>query len=433
MPVSAQTSPQIRVVQASNAVSTRRVQRRPQHRFNLKSYPFEIVPFMIAPVLPGETMENLLMQSRVVSDPISNPLIGWHKEYYWFYCSHRSLMHQAAPNGDSAELLKAMMLDPATNIATLLEGANDTALYQFKGGVEFVRMCLNAVVAEYFRDEDEASTSNWSTLYPLAQFDQESWIQSLKLEAAGADDSELPGVDEQEELDILPGFTGQYAQWEMMRDHGMTDLTYEDYLKSYGVSVPKEETETPEERFKPELLRFVRDWTYPTNHVDPATGTPSSACSWSIAERADKKRFFKEPGFVFGVTVTRPKLYLGSQKGAAVGMLKTPYTWLPAVLEGHPYISVTEQTFSATDGILQNQAQDYWLDVRDLFVYGDQFVNHAMSVAANHGVALPAAGLGKYPSEAIAKSFFKTAGTDFIKEDGVVHLNILSRIRDYTK
>lgn len=416
------------IVAVSNAPRVRRVARRPQHKFNLKTKPFEIAPFMIAPVLPGETMQNLLMQSRVVTDPINNALIGWWKEYYFFYVTHRALHAW-----DTTGLLQDMMLDPATNVATLKEAANGVPYYEFKGGMGFVQPCVEAIIAEFFRDEDEAVNVASIENYYAAKIDQEGWHHSLIKEGTGTDDPELPGVDPQEEEDILTGFSGQYAQWELMRDAGMTDLTYDDYLKSYGVDVPKSESVEPETRHVPELIRFVREWTYPTNHVDPATGSPSSACSWSIAERADKKRFFKEPGFLVGVTVTRPKLYLGSQKGAAVGLLDNAYKWLPAVLDGHPYVSVIENTFSATDGILQNQTTDYWLDVKDLFLYGDQFVNHAMSASANHGLALPAVDAQKrYPTDAMVESLFKTGGSEYVREDGVVHLNILSRQRETT-
>lgn len=423
------TNQALRVVQVTNAPRVRRVARKPQHKFNLKAKPFEIVPFMIAPVLPGETMQSLLAQSRVVTDPIHNALIGWWKEYYWFYVTHRTLGALTDTDG----LLQAMMLDPSTDVSDLKAGANGVPLYNFKTGMIYTEACYRAVVQEFFRDEEEAYSAASIENYYAAQIDQEGWHHSLMLEGTGVDDDELPGVDELEEQDVLTGFSGPYAQWELMRDAGMTDLTYDDYLKSYGVSVPKEESVEAPTRHVPELVRFSRSWTYPTNHVDPATGAPSSACSWSVAERADKKRFFKEPGFLFGVTVTRPKIYLGSQKGAAVGLLNNAYTWLPAVLDGHPYISVTEQLDSGTDGILQNQAADYWIDVRDLFLYGDQFVNHTMGAAANHGIALPTATLDKkYPTEAMVDSLFKTEGSEYVREDGVVHLNILGRQRDAT-
>ena len=426
MPTVSNLRPQI--VALDNAPRVRRVPRRPQHKFNLKTKPFEIAPFMIAPVLPGETLQNLLMQARVVTDPILNPLIGWWKEYYFVYVSHRALSHW-----DTTGKLQSMMLDPATDVSTLKMVANSERYYSFKGGMNFVSTCVQAVIEEFFRDEDEAYDVATVDQYYAAQIDQEGWHHSLMKEGTGADDAELPGVDELEELDILTGFSGNYAQWEIMRDAGLTDLTYDDYLKSYGVSVPKAESVEPQEKFKPELIRFVREWTYPTNHVNPSTGAPTSACSWSIAERADKKRFFKEPGFLVGVTVTRPKIYLGSQKGAAVGLLDSAYKWLPAVLDGHPYISVTETLDSATDGILQNQTVDYWIDTKDLFLYGDQFVNVALAAATNHGLALPTAALDKkYPTNAMVNSLFVTAGSEYVREDGVVHLNILSRQKDTT-
>lgn len=417
---------QVRVVNAQNMRSQRRTHRRPQHKFNLKSKPFEICPFMIAPVLPGETMDNLMMQARVVSDPIQNSLIGWHKEYYFFYIKHRAL---AAV--DTTGKLQSMMLDPATDVSSLKAGANSIPNYTFKSGMDFVSMCTRAIIEEYFRDEGEAYNVATIENYYAAQIDQEQWYQSLKLESALADDMELPGVDELEELDILPGFTTQYAQWELMRDQGMTDLTYEDFLRSYGVSIPKSEDEggTPDVRHRPELIRNFRSWTYPSNVINPTDGAAKSAVFWDIKEVASKKRFFKEPGFIFGITITRPKLYLGNQKGAAVGFLNDAYSWLPAVLRGYEYTGVKEVLDSVTDGILQNQTEDYWLDVSDLFRYGDQFVNHAMSAAANHGIGLPTTTLGyKYPTDAMVESLFVTGGSEYIREDGVVHLNILSAI-----
>lgn len=432
MPI--QNAAQIRVVQPGGMMGRQaRVERRPQHFFNLKAKPFEIVPFLIAPVLPGESLTNMLTQATVVSDPIQNSLIGWHKEYYYFYIKHRGLSAW-----DTTGLLQSMMLDPTTNVASLKAAANSVPNYTFKAGMDYVSACLRAVVTEYFRDEGETWNANLIENYPAAQINQESWYNSLKEETAGTDDSELPGVDELEELDILPGFTTHYAQWELMRDNGMTDLTYEDYLRSYGVDIPKSEDEggSPDVKHRPELIRFHRSWTGPSNVINPSDGAAKSAVYWKVAESANKRRLFKEPGFIFGVTVTRPKLYMGNQKGAAVGMLNDAYSWLPAVLRGMGYTSVKETLFSATDGILQNQDTDYWLDLSDLFRYGDQFVNHAMTAAANHGVAMPVANTcdHKYVTNAIVGGLFATAGSEYIKEDGVVHLNILSAIgRDETR
>lgn len=421
-------TPQIRVVEALNVAQVRRRTRTPSHPFNIKSMPFAIVPFMIAPVAPGETLTNLLLQSRVVTDPINNALIGWHKEYYFFYVPMMGLPTMATT-------MRNMFVDATTSTLPLKAAANSVGKYTYKTGMDFVSACLEVVTEAFFRDEGEADTLAVIDGYPKAMAPQESWVESLKLATQGADDVELPGVDEQEELDILPGFSTHYSQWEMMRDLGLVDVTYEDYLRSQGVTVPEKDLDTgnPQLDYKPEVIRFVRDWTYPTNHVDPISGTPSSACSWSIAERADKKRFFKHPGFIFGVTVTRPKLYRANQKGAAVGMLDTAYQWMPTILAQHQYTSLKEHGFSITDGILQNQAANYWTDAADLFEYGDQFVNHAMTPAACHGVALPSAAMEKrFVTDADITALFKTNTANFIREDGLCSLSILSRIKEST-
>ena len=68
--------------------------RRPQHRFNIKFQPWQLQPLMIAPVLPGETLRQLMLQSQCWSTPLkAGPLknIGWWQEYFFFYVSHRDL------------------------------------------------------------------------------------------------------------------------------------------------------------------------------------------------------------------------------------------------------------------------------------------------------------------------------------------------------
>lgn len=429
--------PQIRIVQTSNVPNQRRRTRSPKHTFNLKFKPYEIVPAAIAPVLPGETLDKALFQMRAVTDPLQNSLIGGHLEFHLFYVKHRGLAADD-PNG----YLQAMMLDTATDVSSLQAAANSAPYYTFKGGMKFAQMCHRAVISSHFRDEGEAWDVATVENYPAAQIEQEGWYHSLKEESVGTDDDELPGVDELEELDILPGFTTQYTQWEIMRDNGMTDLTYEDYLRSYGVSVPEAETDNDADgngvidKHEPELLRSFRKWSYPSNVINPADGAASSALYWDDAFSADKKRYFKEPGFLYVIAIMRPKLYLGNQKGSAVGLLNDAVAWLPAVLNGMGYTSVKEVLDSATDGILQNQDQDYWIDLADLFNYGDQFVNHTMGAAANHGLALPSANDAgrKYVTDAMMESLFKTAGTDYVKCDGVAHFNVLTRIpKDMTR
>lgn len=435
--------PNIQIVHASDAKAQPRKTRNPQHPFNIRSRPFEITPFMIAPVLPGETMSNLLMQSRVVSDPILNPLIGWWMEYYFVYVPLVALA-----NGRSYGIpitdVQDMFIDPAADIASatgLTQSANDATTYTYKGAMPWLNLCLQQIADDWFRDENDvdAGGAGYIENYPGAYRDRRNGFQSLLADNTTGDDDELPGVDPiEEQVAPLTGFTTEYDKWEILRDSGLTDVTYEDYLRAQGAPVENQaETIDGVPIVRSELMRYIRKWSYPTNHVDPTDGTPTSALSYSVVERADKRRLFKHPGFLVGVTVCRPKIYLGSQKGSLVGLLKNYKAWPSVVLKDYPYTSLLKVTHSATDGPLQNQAtQDYWVDAKDLYLYGDQFVNYAMAVADNHGIAFPtdvASGPSaedRIPTLAQVKSFFvDAAGTkNFFRQDGVVHLDIKSRI-----
>ena len=396
----------------------KRIARRPQYVFNLITRPYQIQPFMIAPVLPGETLQNGLMQSRVVTDPVINRLVGWWKEYYWFYVKHRDLANSAH--------FQAMMLDADYDLSSIYSAAK-TYHYSHAGTVDWVGECLTAVVNEYFRDEGD----NPSALdnLPVAKIMDQRWLDSV----ANEDDFDAP-----DDPEITIGGDGKVSaseietamrNWEFFRANGLTEMSYEDYLSSYGVRLPSVENDVPE------LLRYVRQWQYPISAIDPADGSAANAVVWSMSERMDKPRFFKEPGFVFGVTVARPKLYFGTQNAGAVGLLKNAYAWLPAILTNDPRAALQKITAGA-NGPLSTNTDNYWVDLRDVFLYGDQFLNYAVATAITDGaaIAMPTAALEKkYPTAAMVDALFADAvNGDKIREDGVMNLNILGHQVDAT-
>lgn len=395
-----------------------RTMRRPQHRFQLKVRPWQIQPFMIAPVLPGETMKNLLLQARVVSDPIKNPLIGWWSEYYFFYVKHRDLYERDA--------FMDMFIDPSKDMSALKSTA-DVQTYHAGGSINYTRKCLYRVVDCYFRNDGETYLAGQIDTLPVAGINQSNWMDSIIKNA----DYYRPDVDVDANDDntITASEVDQALQsWNWMRSAGLTEQSYEDFLQTYGVRVP---APLREEKHWPELVRYLREWTYPTNTVDPTTGLPSTALSWSIAERADKDRFFKEPGFLFGVQVVRPKVYFAKQLGSATHFLDDVYSWLPAVMRGDPTSSMKE--FAALSGPVPTSTGGYWFDVRDLFLYGDQYVNFATSATDGGFVQLPAADLQhRFATAADADALFKDAQKNHIRTDGVVSLAIASTTRDMT-
>ncbi len=392
--------------------------RRPQHPFSIKQRPWQIQPFLLAPVLPGETMKNFLMQARVVSDPVKHPLIGWWQEFYVFYVKHRDLAER--------EKLTRMVLDPEFNATTEALTSAAAVPFYHNSGINWANLCLARVVEEYFRDEGDTAVYLIDTL-PVAKIGVDNWITGIRTgnEEDADDVSIVVGADDiitTSELDAA------MRSYEFMRLNNLTTMSYEDFLGTYGVKVGREELH------RPELVRYVREWTYPTNHIDPATGAPTSALSWSIAEKADKDRFFREPGFIFGVTVSRPKVYLGNQAGQVASQMMDAYSWLPAVLSDDPMTSM--KNFATLTGPLNNAADDYWIDLRDLFLYGDQFLNYAMATAEADGAAvdLPTAALQhQYANAAMADALFVTPlSANKIRSDGLVSLSIASSLRETT-
>jgi hypothetical protein len=393
---------------ARETLGTRKV-RSPQHTFSIKATPYVLQPFLLAPVLPGETMKNLLLQSRVISDPVKAPLVGWWKEYYFFYVKHRDL--------DARDLLQEMMLTPNVAVTSLQEAAS-VDYYSYANAINWSKLCLKRVVEEYFRHENEAWDTYLFNGMPVASLVGETFLNSF----TQADEYLTPDVT----IDGTAPLTASEVdlalqQWQVLKMHNLTAMTYEDYLRSYGVKTGRVELH------RPELIRYVRDWTYPSNTIEPTTGVPTSALSWSITERADKDRFFSEPGFVFGVTTSRPKIYMKNLKGSAAGAMQDVFSWLPAT--GNPEISYKKFAEGAgpVGGFDDASNLGYWIDMRDLLVYGDQYFNYANTATDTGIIDMPtSAGQRYYPALATIEALFVNV-LGKIREDGRVDLSILGR------
>lgn len=396
---------------------TGRVVRSPQHTFRLAIRPWQLQPCVLAPVLPGETLKNALLQARVVTDPIKNALTGWWAEFYLFYVKLRDL--------DGRTTLSSMMLDLSTDVSALKHAgpSADVPYYTFDDGMDWSRQCLKRVVEEYFRDEGESWNGNLIDTLPVANINRQDWTDSLTDNAVVDNVTDNPVDDDDTPASEMESMR---RTWEFMRQMNMSDMSFEDYLKTHGVRIAKTEAH------RPELLRYVREWAYPSNTINPTDGAPSSAVSWSLAERADKDRYFTEPGFIFGVFCVRPKVYSSTQSGSAAGLLDNALLWLPAIMDADPHIAVVKK--AANEGPLQATTNPYWVDVRDIFIHGDQFLNIALSDANSNLVGIPTAALEKkYATGTMADALFKAASpANTVKIDGILRLSILGRQVDQT-
>lgn len=386
--------------------------RAPKHDFNVAVMPWEIQPILLAPVLPGETLDGLTIQSRVVTPPIKSRVVGWWLEYFIFYVPFRQM--------PSAANLVAMFVDPTI---TLSPSAATATRYYDGRGYDYVLECLQVVVREWFRREGE----NWSGFTIRANriaatTNMERLSDSLIDTSLLPDGGAIAGMNV-DDLDRARMVLEYRRQLEMAGgDGGQVD--YEEVLASYGASLRK-----AKQRDRPELIRYIREWTYPTNTVEPTTGVPATAASWAIADRADKKRAFTEPGFIFGVQVIRPKVYYSNQTGNGSVMLDRAQRWLPPVMDDAG-MERSLAEFANTDGPYGKAAAGltgpYWLDIRDLFNHGDQYVDNGGGADGN-AIALPTTGFdNRYATLAMANTLLKTADTLTVA-DGNVQLRVRTR------
>lgn len=396
-----------------------RKMRRPAIHFRTRTSPFQITPFFIHPVLPGETLKKGLMQARCISNPVKSDLIGWHAEMYFFYVKLTDL--------DQRDDFREMVVDPEYNAVTAgltSTTADPWTFFQTSAtlpGINYVQKCLERVVGVYFRDDDELPGDYLIDGKYAARITADNVLNSLKPAA------DYSVIDVDVDIDADSTITASEVErakalWMMAMQQGLTDKSYEDWLRSYGMRVPKEEVN------EPELIRYIRDWSYPSRLVEPSTGVPTAAFSWSLQESLDKDRFFKEPGFLFGVQVFRPKVYLKNYSGSLTAFFRDGLSWLPGEVLNNIAFGLKE--FAAATGPVENAASAYIVDLRDLLMYGEQFANFDLAATTDGNfVALPTSGLQReYVSLTDVEGLFTTAANRYVQTDGVLSLHIAGHI-----
>lgn len=410
-----------------SAPPTDRVGRYPKHTFRVNAKPFTLQPVMLARVLPGETLKNLYFEARMVTSPILNPIIGWKQEFYYFYVRITDLMDDA---------IRDMFIDPENGDlgATKGVGANDDAWYTAKGGINWLQLATTRVCDAYFRDDGEATADYLYEAggYPIVQIRENTFLDSL------TDQDLMPVGDDVADATTLADLDRLMDAFEQLRALGIASMSYEDWLRSNGIAIPNKDEN------KPELLARWSDFQYPSNHIGTDStnqGVPTSAVSWVFRNGNRDPKFFKEPGFIVGYAVTRPKVYFGGLAGSAAGFAARAWDWMPNYLRGMPETQLKH--FAVDTGPLGDRttlADGYWLDMRDELLYGDQFQNVKAFGADpstdynNHLLPLPAGTdiKFKYPSKAMIDGLF-TAATGVVMADGYVSLSVKGHEVDYTQ
>lgn len=399
--------------------------RYPKHDFRINAKPFTLQPIAMARVLPGETLENVKFEARMVTSPIVNSIIGWKQQFFLFYVKITDLMD---------DQMRDMFVDPTNaEITSGVEAANDAVWYTAKGGVNWLEKATNRVCLTYFRDEDETvATAALANGIPIVQIKRQSFLDSLTDEDLMPEGAAIAGATDAADLERL------MELFEQQRALGLANMSYEDWLRTYGIAIPGKDEN------KPELLATWGDFQYPTNHIGTdATnaGVPTSACSWVFNTGSRDRKFFKEPGFLVMYSVTRPKIYFGGLWGSAASHAKRAWDWMPNYLHEMPETALKH--FPVDTGPLGDRttnADGYFLDMRDELLYGDFMQNIAVPTAdpatsyPDHIMPLPSGTdiKWKYLTETMINNFFVDNVNGRVKMDGYLSLSIKGHLVDYT-
>lgn len=405
-----------------------RTRKRRSPSFNMAGsvQPFGLYPLMATPVLPGETLQDAEMKIRMISLPVNHPMVGAWFETWLCFVSLTDMRDEFAEM-----FIREGVTPPAGVMAT----ADNPRYFVKTGSVDYIRLATEAVYKAFFQDAQEVAPAKIDGV-PRLRRSGLDWAQNLMFKPDALDPAYLPSE--------LPD-DGTYTALEIMRMSGMSEMTYEKYLAQYGVSQKKQVAEAR----LPEILRYTRSWTLPTNHIDPASGAPSSAYSWSETIKAEKAKRFDEPGFLIWLGALRPKMYDKRYQQSLIGKLWGFGDWFPVYNLEDPSAGLK----ILDPGVVNSAAaltKPLMYDHRDLLSRGEQFVNNwagpynlptTNPQPLNNSMG-PQEVRALYPSDADAKSIFaealKPAGNQNPKRfgafyEGICAMTISGHVVDTTR
>ncbi len=413
---------QIQVIQPGE--TRKRFHRRPNFPIAGTLRPFGLYPIMCHPVLPGETLKSATAKWTVISQPLVNPFVGAWLESWLFYVKLTDIDRE----------LGEMFISDTFSDTSYKTATGRRYYFSSDDGIDWIKLCTQRCHDAFFLSEGETPLTfgTGDAEIRKIKLNNRAWYQNLMFEPTEA------ALDVTGERDHAE----QMTAWQMVQQMQMTELSYESYLEQYGVQSMNLGIG------EPELLRFARSWTKPTNIIDPLTGTPSSAWVWNDELKLEKDKRFLEPGFVIMLAAVRPKMYQAGQVASLIGQMWGFSDWYPAYnltdpAAGIRRIGTDNETFLSTLNAAEGEVQLLY-DHRDLLAHGEQFVNqaqpqlqHPLPISAGwdtQAAASPAAVRGEYCDNTAIDAIF--SGTPANEErclyEGIVGLTIAGHVQDTT-
>lgn len=328
-----------------------------------------LIPVAFAPVLAGDTLKHSSMMARILAAPVegtsTRAIRGAWFESWLFYVRVGDL--------PSAETIRSIIIDPTTAAPP----------------IEWREECMQAIWRAYFADEgiDGTFAPAWIT-------DENQALNAenfLAIPGNGWWDSVVPNADlppvDSAEGDV---WQEQWIRYQALRRAKLTVSTWEEYLAKNGVSVPPQLRVDADPDMKiPELLRWTREFAYPQPAGFGTSGVEQFRIQWFIQQKLEKGRFCAEPGFLVSCVAMRPKMYRdwgGTDVFDSLEVLDDASGWLPNDFDTDPHaslISVPAAIFGDTV-----EGAELTLDIRDVFLYGDQVTNVPLGTDGTDGVTV---------------------------------------------
>jgi hypothetical protein len=398
----------------------KRVSRTPAFPCSGTMKPYGLYPIFAHPVLPGETLQSASIKLRTLSMPLNHPLGGAWKEGWLVYVKLTDI---------DKDLGQSFVSDDVAS--TGYEASSDGARYFHKtGDVRWIRLAVERIHSAYFVHETEPPEARrFIDGVPLIKINNRSWYENMAFEES---DVTVPTGDASDLYKHLQ----EYAILQQMQ---LTEMTYEKYLEQYGGQIPRAT------QGDPEILRFSRSWTLPTNIVEPTNGTPTSAWVWSDEVKLEKAKRFEEPGFLVYLEAIRPKLYNRRVETSFIGQLWGFSDWFPIYNLNDPTAGIktlsTDWSGFGAGFRSDSGAVNMLYDHRDLLTNGEQFVNNwtaqpyrlpiAQGMSADDADS-PEDLRGEYPLITDIDALFADGANDVCYYDGIAFLNISGHVAQQT-
>lgn len=361
-----------------------RVRRNPMFPTAGIMVPFGLYPLAAFPLNAGDTLENLSMSGRFISQPIKHPINGaWFEQ--WIAAVPLSLINSA------------FFTDLAPVTTGFTAAADQPRYFTKAGGLDLIKRAYDLVVAEYFtRVGATPPVNDGVTMLPRMGVD---WTENLMLKPSALNVSLLP----------MQGVNTALTGIDLESERALIESSdYRDWVQQFGVKDPARND------IRPRILRYLRNWSLPQNVIDPASGSPRSAFYWSPTLKLEKRMRAPEPTIVLVLGAWRPQMFSDYLPQSYLSRMAGIKEWLPPHNEAAwSPIQGNDPLFKAGFGVV---GDNLIFDRSDIWSRGEQFINclpadspYPVPVSTSTGVPGGQDQMrGKYPTAADINALFVT-------------------------